>query len=138
MWIIHKFVRSFASALEGLSHAYRIDKSFMLQINIGLPICGALIYFLSPIPSSELILLLGSYFLILIVELINTAFEKMLDKLHPDEHIVIKRSKDISAGAALVAFMFAALVIGILFYNKFTAPHSTHLINQFMLGPVAV
>ncbi len=138
MWILLKFVRSFGYAVEGLWHAYRVDKSFMLEINIGMPIYGALIYFLSPLESSELILLLGSYFLILIVELINTAVEIMLDKLHPDKHVAIKRSKDIAAGAVLVAFMFATLVIGVLFYNKLTAPHSSHPTNPFMLGSVAV
>ncbi len=131
-------MRSFGYAIEGLWHAYRVDKSFMLETNIGLPVYAAIIYFLSPLRSSELILILGSYSLIIIVELINTAFEKMIDKLHPDEHIVIKRSKDIAAGAVLVAFMFAILVIGILFYNKLTASHSPHSINQFMLGSVAV
>ena len=138
MWIIHKIFKSLGYAIEGLSHAYRVDKSFMLEINIGLPVYAVLVYFLSPLQSSELILLIGSYFLILIVELINTAFEKMLDRLHPEQHLIIKRSKDIAAGAVFVAFMFATLVIGVLFYNKLTTPNSTHPNNPFMLGSVAV
>ncbi len=138
MEIIHKIIRSFGYAVEGLSHAYRVDKSFMLEVNIGIPLYGAIIYYLSPLGSADLILLLGTYFLIIIVELINTAFEKMLDKLHPDKHIIIKRSKDIAAGAVLVAFVFAAIVMGVLFYSKLTTTRSAHPIDQFMLGSVAV
>ena len=135
MWIIKKLVKSSRYAIEGLWHAYRVDKSFMLEITLGLPIYAALVYCLAPLEPSELILLIGSYLLVLIVELINTAFEKMLDKLHPDEHVVIKRSKDIAAGAVLVAFIFASMVIGVLVYDKMTIVRHN---SEFMLGAVAV
>lgn len=138
MWLINKLVKSFHYAIEGLWHAYRVDKSFMLEVTLGLPMYICLCYYLWPLQPAELILLIGSYLLILIVELINTAFEKMLDRLHPDQHVIIKRSKDIAAGAVLVAFMFATFVIGVLVYDKLTTPHSSHPINQFMLGSVAV
>ena len=57
--------------------------------------------------------------LILIVELINTAFEKMLERVHPDEHDIIGKSKDISAAAVLLAFIFAIIVIFIFAYTRF-------------------
>ena len=111
-------MKSFRFAGHGVSHAFRVDKSFRLEIVLGLPVFAVIAFLLSPLLPWELLLLVGSYLLILMVELVNTAFEKMLDKMHPEEHEVIKHSKDIAAGAVLIAFVFASLVVLVLWYTR--------------------
>ena len=117
---IVKIFRSTHIALGGLCHAYRADKSFRTEINYGLPAYILLGWYLSPLQSWELLLYVFSYFFILTIELVNTAFEKMLDRLHPEEHELARRSKDIAAAAVLVTFIFAAIVVGILLCARLT------------------
>lgn len=116
---IARIPRSFVYAWKGLRHAYRADKSFRLEVHIGLPVYIVLGILLYPLSAFELLFFVLSYALILIVELVNTAFEKMLDKVHPEEHELIAKSKDIASAAVLVAFLFAAFVNGVLFYSHF-------------------
>ena len=116
---IKKIIRSVKYGLRGLRHAYRADKSFRMEVTYGLVIYLAISWMLAPFAPWELMLYTFSYLLILIVELINTAFEKMLDKVHPEEHELIAKSKDIAAGAVLLAFIFAIIVIFILAYTRF-------------------
>ena len=111
---VRTIVRSVRYAVHGLSHAYRADKSFRMEINYGLPVYLLLGWYLYPLQAGELLFFILSYLLMLIIELVNTAFEKMLDRLHPEEHELIKRSKDIAAAAVLVSFVFAAIVVGVL------------------------
>ena len=113
-----KILRSIRFALRGLRHAYLSDKSFRMEINYGLPIYVILGWFLFPFAAWELALYVFSYALILVVELINTAFEKMIDRVHPQEHESIGRSKDMSAAAVLLTFLFAAFIVGILVYVR--------------------
>lgn len=113
-----KILRSIRFAWRGLRHAYIADKSFQMEINYGLPIYLFLGWFLFPFQAWELVLFVFSYMFILIVELINTAFEKMLDRVHPEKHESIGRSKDMSAAAVLVTFLFAAFVVGVLVYVR--------------------
>jgi diacylglycerol kinase len=75
--------------------------------------------FLWPLSWIGFILLTLSYFLILITELINTAVEQMLERIHPERHDLIGKSKDIASSAVFMAFVFAAVVIVTLFWSKF-------------------
>ncbi len=118
---LKKVFRSVRFALAGLRHAYRGDKSFRMEIRYGLPIYLIVGYFLAPFASWELMIYVFSYVLILLVELINTAFEKMLDRLHPEEHELIGKSKDIAAAAVLLAYVFALFIVGVLFYSRIIA-----------------
>lgn len=120
-----KIFRSFRFGSKGLCHAYAVDKSFRMEINYGLPVYLVLGFILSPFEHWELFFFVFSYFFILVIELVNTAFEKMFDTLHPEEHELIRRSKDIAAGAVLMAFVFAAIVIFALFVLRYA--HGVHV-----------
>jgi diacylglycerol kinase len=115
---IKKIYRSIRYALKGLVHAYRSDQSFRMEINYGLPIYLFLGWYFSPLTPWEFLLLVLSYLLILVVELVNTAFEKMLDRVHPEEHELIGKSKDIAAAGVLLTFLFALTVVGVLFWIR--------------------
>ena len=117
--------RSFVCAAKGLRHAYKVDKSFRLELQLGLPIYLLLGWLYSPMAPSELLFFVLSFVLILAVELINTAFEKMLDKVHPEEHELIGKSKDIASAAVLLVFLFAVFVNLVLLYAHF-CPNSPY------------
>jgi len=111
MSILIKIIRSTGIAIRGMIEALRSDQSFRLEVYIGLPffiIIGCLFW---PLSGLELILLVFSYILILITELVNTAVETMLDRLHPVRHRMIGISKDIASAAVLLAFVFGMLVV---------------------------
>ncbi len=118
---VTKILRSAKFALAGLRHAYQGDKSFRMEIQYGFPIFLFVGYLLAPFQSWELLLYVFSYVLILLVELINTAFEKMLDRLHPEQHELIGKSKDIAAGAVALAYFFALITLVVLCSDRFFA-----------------
>ena len=111
---IKKIFRSTRIAMNGLVHAYRSDKSFRLEVNYGLPVYALIAWFLAPFQPWEFLVYTFSYLLILIVELVNTAFEKMLDRIHPEQHELIGKSKDIASAAVFMAFVFAGTVVLVL------------------------
>ncbi len=106
-----KIGRSVKFALKGLRHAYSSDKSFRMEIQYGLPIYLIVAWLLSPLEPWELVVYTFSYLLILLIELVNTAFETMLNHLHPAEHHLVGKSKDIASAAVFVAFIFAMIVV---------------------------
>jgi diacylglycerol kinase (ATP) len=54
--------------------------------------------------------LVGSLLLLLIVELLNTAVEKLSDHVTPEHHAAIKVVKDLGSAAVFCALVFALLV----------------------------
>lgn len=129
---IRKIHKSVGYALHGLRHAYCTDESFRMEVNIGLPVYLALGYYLAPFQTWEFLLFVFSYHLILIVELVNTAFETMLDKLHPEEHDIIGRSKDISSSAVFLAIVFAIVVCTVLLITRLTPEVSVNIVRPFV------
>lgn len=114
-----KISKSTVYALNGLWYAYQHDKSFRMETwgSIAFILFG---YVLWPLTATEFLFLALSFFLILIAELINTAFERALERLHPERHELIGMSKDIASSAVLLAFVFAIVVALTILFNRFS------------------
>jgi diacylglycerol kinase len=54
--------------------------------------------------------------LVLVVESVNTGIETMCDLISPAQHPLVKRAKDVSAAAVLIAAA-GALVIAVLLFG---------------------
>lgn len=107
-----KLKSSFKAALKGLKTAHS-QQTFQI-----LCLCGFLVVILMFVLGIHLLEKIIVIFLItsvLAFELLNTQIEKVLDFLQPDHDPIIKRIKDISAGAVLVISIGAA-IIGFLIF----------------------
>lgn len=54
--------------------------------------------------------------MVLISEIINSAVEKLADRVSTDYHPLIKAAKDLAAGAVLVASIISVVIGGLIFY----------------------
>ncbi|MBI2035511.1 MAG: diacylglycerol kinase [Candidatus Liptonbacteria bacterium] len=127
-FMFKKIINSFMNAFRGLRLAYKHDQSFRMEMWASpiIPIFG---YFFWPLENYEILFLALSLALIFITELINTAFERALERIHPERHELIRISKDITASAVLIAVIFAGCVFFAIAYRHFFA----YLPNSFML-----
>jgi diacylglycerol kinase len=55
---------------------------------------------------------------VLVMEMVNTAIEKLCDVVHKEVHPGIKKVKDIAAGAVLVAAFFSVITGAVIFLPK--------------------
>lgn len=102
--------KKFTAAFSGIAHAFKHDRGFRIQIIVGSIGLGLATYLGWPLQTNEITLLSLATVLVLITELQNAALERALDRLHPEIHEDIRRSKDMAAGAVLFAAMFAFFV----------------------------
>lgn len=108
--LFNTLVRRFRDALRGLRYAAAHDNSFQLELVLGVALV-LFAYIMRPLTALEAIVLALSWLLVLITELQNTSLEVLIDKLHPERDELIGRSKDIAAGAVIVALIFMGVVI---------------------------
>jgi undecaprenol kinase len=99
-------------ALDGLVAAWRRESSFRTQTALAVLVGMALIWLQPSLVWCAIIGLTISF--VLTIELLNSAFEALIDHLHPDRHPEVRIIKDMAAGAVLLASI-AAVVIGVLF-----------------------
>ena len=106
-------IKSFRYALAGIKYAWKYEQNFRIHIVSATIVIILMLVF--PLMIWERILLLLIITLILVLELINTTFEKMVDVLKPRIHSYVEIIKDLMAAAVLFASLGAA-IIGLLIF----------------------
>lgn len=108
---------SFKHALEGIWHTFRFHSNFRLHIAAAILVILLGVYF--KINSTEWLILVFTFNMILVAEMINTAMESVVDLIISEHHVVAKNAKDVSAGMVLISSV-AAVIIGLfIFLPKF-------------------
>lgn len=111
--LITSRIKSFGYALKGLFYLIKTETNFQIHSITTILITVLGLYCdLSP---TEWCLQCIVIALVLALEAINTAIEKTLDALHPEQHPKIGLAKDISAAAVVITSIFA-VVIGLIIY----------------------
>ncbi|PID41215.1 MAG: diacylglycerol kinase [Proteobacteria bacterium] len=95
-------------SLAGLKAAYRHEAAFRQELLLFLLLLPVILIIpVSPIFTVLLFLVNG---LVLIVELLNSAIETVVDMVSPDYHELAKRVKDIASAAVFISLLLAAVV----------------------------
>jgi diacylglycerol kinase len=114
---IKKLLRSFRHAASGLRWALR-EQNFQIELVTGAVALLLAAYFrISPWQLAVLSMII---LLVLILEIINTIFERVIDILVPRQHPYAKVIKDMMAGAVLLA-CFGSVIIGIIIFLPYLA-----------------
>ena len=90
-------------AIDGLKHVIKTEQSFRLELLSGIFIFSAI--FLVDLDINSKMILTVTAFLVLIVELLNSAIENVVDLVTTDIHPLAKSAKDIGATAVMFAIM---------------------------------
>lgn len=104
-------------SLKGLKAAFRHEAAFRQEVVLTVLLLP-LAWWISDGPISWLILV-GSCFLVLITELLNSAIESVVDRIGPEKHELSGRAKDIGSAAVMLALLLAGLAWGLLSWQKF-------------------
>ena len=67
-------------------------------------------------------LLAGTCMLVLIVELLNTAVEYVVDRIGMDHHELSGSAKDVGSAAVLLSLVLTAVVWTLVAWDRFGAP----------------
>ncbi|MED4016494.1 diacylglycerol kinase family protein [Sutcliffiella cohnii] len=105
--------KSFFFALEGFMYVLKKERNIKIHIIIAIFMILLSLYLnISKIEWVVLFLIIGG---MVVIEIINTAIENVVDLVTEDFHPLAKIAKDVAASAALV-FAVVAVVVGIILY----------------------
>lgn len=105
--------KSIGYAVKGAFKLITTEHSVMVQSSLAVLLIIAGFYF--DISREEWMIQILAFGLVLGIESLNTAVEKIADFIHPEFHDRIGFIKDIAAGAVMFAAM-AAIAVGLLIY----------------------
>jgi diacylglycerol kinase len=127
LFSIKRFLKSLKCASRGLISVYKTEQNFRFQIIIAIVVIIAMLGF--RVTRKEAVLLILMIAFVLVMELINSVFEKIADMMKPRIHIYAKLIKDIMSGAVLITAL-VSLVIGVIIF----IPYFVDLFNNLTIN----
>lgn len=100
--------RNIGYAIEGFKNILKEEKAFQIQVWTFVILTFALAFLTISLFSK--LILFTSMLLVLVGEAINTAIERIVDLVSPDQHPLAKNAKDIGAFIVLVFFTINCLI----------------------------
>jgi diacylglycerol kinase (ATP) len=108
------FLHSIRYAIDGFFAAFKHEPSFREDLIFAL--CLVPLAIILPLNAVSTALMIASLILILIVELLNSAIEWVIDYIRPERHPLAKRIKDMASAAVFLSYINCIVVWVILLW----------------------
>jgi diacylglycerol kinase (ATP) len=112
-----RVIRAFGYSLSGLRAAYQKESAFRQELILTLVLVPLGVWIGRT--GVERVLLIGSMFVVLIVELLNSAVEATVDRGGKDWNKLAGRAKDMGSAAVLIALLLLVVTWGLILYDRF-------------------
>ena len=117
MKLLKKQIDSFAAAINGIVES--ISQEFHLKIHLIAIICVVFLGFYMSISKTEWLFLILTMSAVVCLEIVNSAIERLCDKVTKENDPLIKLAKDMAAGSVLIAAISSVIIGCIIFIPKF-------------------
>ena len=95
------------NSLRGLKHCYHSEAAFRQEVWAALVLVPVAIWLGQT--AVERTLLVGSVLIVMIVELLNTGIEVVVDRISPERHHLSGFAKDLGSSAVLLTLLLAGM-----------------------------
>ncbi len=107
-----RIVKAFGYSIEGLQAIYQSEAAFRQELMLA-AVCVPLAFLLE-VTALERAVMIGCLFLVLIVEVLNSAFETTIERISGDYHPLSKRTKDMGSAAVFLSLVNMIVVWAII------------------------
>ena len=101
----HRLVAACRYSIDGLRAAWRAEAAFRQELALCVVLAPIALWL--PISALETLALLGVLVLLLVVELLNSALEAVVDRVGLERHDLSKRAKDLGSAAVMLVLLLA-------------------------------
>ena len=112
---LRRLSRATIYSLKGTQAAFRNEQAFRLECYLAFVLAPLGLYLGHN--GVERALLIGVLFLVLIVELVNSGIEAVVDRFGGEHHELSGRAKDIGSAAVFFALVNVLVVWGLVLFN---------------------
>ncbi len=112
---LRRLIDAFGYSMDGFKAAYQHEDAFRTEVWLAIILTPLAFYLAGGV--IELAMMLASIFLVVIVELVNSAIEATVDHTSLEKHMLAKRAKDIGSAAVLLSLINLAVVWGLLIFG---------------------
>jgi diacylglycerol kinase (ATP) len=108
--VIKRIAKAMTYSSQGFKAAWVHEAAFRTELILA--IVAVILAFISPFSALQRLVLLGCWVLVIVVELLNSAIEAIVDLASPQLHPLAGRAKDLASAAVMSSLLFALAVWG--------------------------
>jgi diacylglycerol kinase (ATP) len=112
---LNRLVLSFVNSWKGFKGAFKAEEAFRQEVGLAVVLIPLGLYLGKT--SVERALLVASVFLVLIVELLNTGIETVVDRIGLERHELSGLAKDVGSMAVLFSITSLLVVWGLVLFG---------------------
>jgi diacylglycerol kinase (ATP) len=101
----------------GLATAWRGEEAFRQEVLLAVVLVPLALWLGQT--AIECLLLIGSWLVVMIVEILNTAIEATVDRIGDDHHQLSGQAKDLGSAAVFLSLILAVLAWGTIAWQRF-------------------
>jgi diacylglycerol kinase (ATP) len=105
---IDRIIKASGNSFRGIRDAFKFEAAFRQELGLTVVLLPASIWLARTM--IEWLLLITPLFILIIVELLNSAVENTVDRIGAERHTLSGRAKDIASAAVMFALVFLAVV----------------------------
>lgn len=114
---LKRIVAATGYSIAGFKSAWKSEHAFRQELIM--VVIGTIIALVLPVSAFQKLFLIAVLVLVLIVELINSAIEAVVDRISLERHPLSKNAKDFGSAAVMLAVMIAVAAWGLVLFNRF-------------------
>lgn len=114
---LKRIFSAFFYSMDGLKTAIRTEHAFRQELVLF--VAGSIAALLLPVSAFQKLVLIGSMVIVLIVELVNSAIEAVVDRVSLERHPLSKNAKDFGSAAVLLACLLSGATWAVILFNRF-------------------
>ncbi len=114
---ITRIINAAGYSWKGFKAAFKYEAAFRQELALTVVLVPLAIWITTD--AVELSLLIGSVILVMIVELLNSGIEAVVDRFGGELHTLSGRAKDIGSAAVLLSLVNVAVIWGLIAYKHF-------------------
>lgn len=114
---VKRIVAALFYSIDGFRSAWNNEHAFRQELV--LVVLGAIAALALPVSAFEKLMMIVSLLLILVVELINSAIEAVVDRVSLERHSLSKNAKDFGSAAVLLTFLIAVATWAVILFDRF-------------------
>ena len=112
-----RIYNAFYYSMAGLTSAWKNEAAFRQEALIAI-ILIPIAFWLGQ-STSQIGLLILSIFIVLIVELLNSAVEAAIDRISDERHALSKQAKDIASAAVFISLILFIIIWVLVIFERF-------------------
>ncbi|MDT8318661.1 MAG: diacylglycerol kinase [bacterium] len=114
---IRRLINATRYSISGLKAAWKNEEAFRMEVTAALIMLPCAFWLGNT--ATQRGLLVGTCFVVMITELLNSAIETVVDRIGPDRHELSGRAKDIASAAVMLSLIMTLIIWALVIVERF-------------------